>query len=107
MLSFLHGIAKPLDFAMGFPDNEMAFCYKDKEIVMKCRALDWVALVLVIIGAINWGLVGLFNFNLIHAIFGEVLSRIIFVIVGLAGVWMIYYAVKCGKCCSKTPPTMP
>ena len=73
---------------------------------MKCSAIDWIALILVIIGAINWGLVGLFDLNLIHAIFGNVLSRIIFVIVGLAGLWIIYYLIKCGKCCSKTSSNM-
>lgn len=69
---------------------------------MKCSAIDWIALILVIIGAINWGLVGLFNFDLVHAIFGNVLSRIIFVIVGLAGLWTIYVAAKWGKSCGKS-----
>lgn len=47
------------------------------------------ALALVIIGAINWGLIGLFGFNLVDAIFGEMswLSRIIYALVGLAGVY--------------------
>jgi hypothetical protein len=47
------------------------------------------ALALVIIGAINWGLIGLFGFNLVETIFGEMswLSRIIYVLVGLAGVY--------------------
>lgn len=73
---------------------------------MKCSAIDWIALILLIVGAINWGLVGLFDFNLIHTIFGNLVSRIIFVIVGLAGLWTIYYLIKCGKCCSKTPSSM-
>lgn len=50
------------------------------------------SLVLVIIGAINWGLVGLFGFDLVGFIFGgstSVLSRIIFTVVGLAGLWAI------------------
>lgn len=49
---------------------------------------DWIALVLVVIGGINWGLVGLFNFNLVAAIFGEatILSRIIYDLVGLAAI---------------------
>ena len=48
------------------------------------------ALVLTIIGALNWGLVGLFKFDLVGWIFGgmdSVVSRIIFVIVALAGIW--------------------
>lgn len=42
-----------------------------------------------IIGAINWGLIGLFNFNLVEAIFGDMtlLSRIIYILVGVAGVY--------------------
>lgn len=51
--------------------------------------LQKVALVLTIIGAINWGLVGLFDFNLVSAIFGSVdtsvLTRIIYGLVGIAG----------------------
>lgn len=50
--------------------------------------LQKVALVLTIIGAINWGLVGLFDFNLVAALFGDenVISRIIYVLVGIAGI---------------------
>lgn len=50
------------------------------------------SLVLVIIGAINWGLVGLFRFDLVGFIFGgstSLFSRIIFTVVGLAGLWAI------------------
>ncbi len=55
------------------------------------KTLDIVAIVLTIIGAINWGLVGLFRFDVIAAIFGgagSVISRIIYVIVGIAGVYV-------------------
>ena len=50
---------------------------------------DWIALVLMIVGAINWGLVGAFNFDLVAAIFGEMsmASRIVYVLVGLAGLY--------------------
>ena len=50
-----------------------------------------VALVLTIIGAVNWGLVGIFNFNLVDAIFGtmSVISRIIYILVGISGLWAI------------------
>ena len=52
------------------------------------RAVHYIALVLVIVGALNWGLVGLFDFNLVAALFGEmsILSRIVYVLVGLSGV---------------------
>ena len=56
--------------------------------------LDTIALILVIIGALNWGLVGLFNFDLVAAIFGgqdSMLSRIIYSLVGLAGLYSITF----------------
>ena len=54
--------------------------------------MDTLALILVIIGALSWGLVGLFSFDVIAAIFGSstaVVSRIIYTIIGLAGLWGI------------------
>ena len=49
-----------------------------------------VALILSIIGSLNWLLVGIFSWNLVTAIFGAgILARIIYVIVGLAGVWLL------------------
>ena len=55
------------------------------------KIVDKIALVLIIIGAINWGLIGIFNFNLVDAIFGtmSVISRIIYGLVGLSGLWGI------------------
>ena len=55
------------------------------------KIIDTIALVLVIIGAINWGLIGLFNFNLVDAIFGtmSIISRIIYTLVGISGLWAI------------------
>lgn len=57
----------------------------------KLSAITWVAIVLTVIGAINWGLVGLFEFNVVAAIFGPMtaLTRIIYVLVGLAGIYLI------------------
>ena len=54
--------------------------------------MDTVSLILVIIGAINWGLVGLAKFDMVAWIFGgqtAVVSRIIYALVGLAGLWCI------------------
>ena len=64
----------------------------------KCSTLDWVAFVLVLVGAVNWGLVGLFNFDLVGAIFGDMstLSRIIYVLIGVSGVYVIF---NCKKMC--------
>lgn len=62
---------------------------------MELNILDWIALVLVIIGGLNWGLVGLFYFDLVGAIFGYGwITRIIYMLVGLAALYMIYYIVK-------------
>ena len=60
------------------------------------KALNGIALTLVIIGAINWLLVRLFKFNLVDAIFGSlsVLTRIIYIIVGIAGLWSIAFYSK-------------
>lgn len=57
------------------------------------KVLHAVILTLVIIGGINWGLVGLFNYNLIDSIFGtmSMISRIIYTLVGVAGVWAIAF----------------
>lgn len=57
------------------------------------KAIDTIALILVIIGAINWGLIGLFKFNLVDTIFGTMsaLSRIIYTLVGLSGLWSIKF----------------
>lgn len=58
----------------------------------KLSILDWLAYILVVIGALNWGLVGFFKFDLVAAILGDmsVLSRIIYSLVGLAALWMTY-----------------
>lgn len=55
------------------------------------KVVNIIALLLVIIGAINWGLIGLFEFNLVDFLFGigTILSRIIYVLVGISGLWCI------------------
>jgi uncharacterized membrane protein YuzA (DUF378 family) len=53
------------------------------------KAFDVTAAVLVIIGALNWGLVGMMRFNLVAALFGDtVLSSIVYVLVGLSGAYL-------------------
>ena len=49
-----------------------------------------IALLLVIIGALNWGLIGLFSWNLVSSIFGDMsfLSRLIYILVGISGIWL-------------------
>ena len=55
------------------------------------KIIDKIALVLVIIGAINWLLIGLFSFNLVDTIFGtmSIISRIVYILVGISGLWCI------------------
>lgn len=55
------------------------------------KVIDTIALILIIIGAINWGLIGIFNFNLVDTIFGtmSIISRIIYILVGISGLWGI------------------
>jgi len=60
--------------------------------MLKLNVIGWVALILAIIGGINWGLVGVFDgFDLVAAIFGEMtpLARIIYTLVGLAAVYIL------------------
>lgn len=66
---------------------------------MRMNGLDWVAWVLIIIGAITWGLIGFFGWNLVAAIFGDMstLSRIIYALVGIAGLYMIIRAFSWGE----------
>jgi uncharacterized membrane protein YuzA (DUF378 family) len=62
-------------------------------------AMDWIAMILLIIGGLNWGLVGAFDFDLVAAIFGPMtlLSRLIYVLVGLAALYAIYMTVRLGR----------
>ena len=57
----------------------------------KMSAIDWIAFILVIVGALNWSLVGFFDWNLVTAIFGDMttVSRVIYDLVGLAALWML------------------
>ena len=55
------------------------------------KIIDKIALILIIIGAVNWGLIGLFRFNLVELIFGDMtaLARIVYSLVGISGLWGI------------------
>jgi len=55
------------------------------------NTLDWIAFILVVIGGLNWGLVGLFDLDVVAALFGEgsALSRVIYLLVGLATVYLL------------------
>lgn len=62
-------------------------------------AMDWIAVTLVIVGGINWGLIGLFNFDLVAALFGAMspVSRIVYTLVGLAALCMIFTSRKMAR----------
>ena len=57
------------------------------------KILDYVLLALVIVGAINWGLIGFLQFDLVQMLFGDmtILTRIVYAIVGLSGLYAISY----------------
>lgn len=65
---------------------------------MRNRALDCLALTIAIIGAVNWGLIGLFSFDLVAFIFGNMswFSRIIYALVGIAGLYIITFYMYTG-----------
>lgn len=66
---------------------------------MQKGAIYWTALVLLIIGGLNWGLVGFFNFDLVAKIFGEMtlVSRIVYDLVGLSGLYVLIAVLMADK----------
>jgi len=67
--------------------------------VKNLNALDWIALILVIVGGLNWGLVGIFGFDLVAWIFASiyVVARIVYILVALAAIYMIIIAAMLRK----------
>lgn len=65
---------------------------------MNNKCLDYIALTVAIIGAVNWGLIGFFSFDLVAFIFGNMswLSRIIYAIVGICGLYLITFYMYAG-----------
>lgn len=63
---------------------------------MKMNVLDVLAFVLVIVGGINWGLVGWLKYNLVDSIFGtgSMASRVVYALVGVASLYLIYTFAK-------------
>jgi uncharacterized membrane protein YuzA (DUF378 family) len=53
------------------------------------KPLNLITLILLIVGGLNWGLVGLFNFDLVAALFGSMLARIVYILVGLSALWQV------------------
>lgn len=63
------------------------------------KALDYTVLIIGIIGALNWGLIGLFRFDLVAFLFGNMswFSRIVYIIVGLAGLYHLSFFGRLGQ----------
>jgi len=66
---------------------------------VKKGTLSTIAVVLVIVGGLNWGLVGLLEWNLVEAIFGisTVITKIIYDLVGLSAIYMVYTSMSKGE----------
>lgn len=66
---------------------------------MKMNTLDWIAWVLVVVGAINWGLLGAFNYNIVEMLFGMgMITQWVYILVGLGGLYFLWTAfAKGGK----------
>lgn len=66
---------------------------------MGSKTLDYIALTITIIGAVNWGLIGFFRFDLVAFLFGSMtmLSRIVYDIVGICGLYLLTFYGRCGK----------
>ncbi len=62
---------------------------------MKMSNLDWLAWVFVVVGALNWGFVGVFKFNLVEMVFGfGTLSMLVYTLVGLSGLYFVWMALS-------------
>ncbi len=66
---------------------------------MGSKALDYTALIITVVGAVNWGLVGLFRFDLVAALFGQMswISRIVYILVGICGVYLLTFLGRIGN----------
>ena len=72
------------------------------------KIVNFIALILILIGAINWGLWGVFQFDVIAYLFGgdsTWIARLVYALIGLSGVWGLSFLGKCkslcGSCCKK------
>ncbi len=70
------------------------------------KAISVIALILILVGALNWGLWGFFQFDFVAWLFGgdkTWLSRLVYAVIGLAGVWGLSFLGKCkALCCSSS-----
>ncbi|MFA6897196.1 MAG: DUF378 domain-containing protein [Patescibacteria group bacterium] len=67
--------------------------------MQKLNMVDWLALILVLVGALNWGLVGILEFDLVATLFGEMslLTRIVYSLVGVAALYVAIISMSLNK----------
>jgi len=65
--------------------------------------LDWIALILVVVGAVNWGLVGAFQFDLVYYLLGAwpIVAQVVYIVVGVAGIYLFISLLSRRCCCEK------
>jgi uncharacterized membrane protein YuzA (DUF378 family) len=84
--------------AAHFLENPMATGNPDRRVSTHrvLSTFDWIALVLLIVGGLNWALVGLFDFNLVSVLFGPMsyLSRLVYVLVGASALYVLYLGAR-------------
>ena len=63
------------------------------------KTLDYIALIIVFIGALNWGLIGLFRPDLVRMLFGDMswISRLVYVLVGICGIYLLTFFGRIGR----------
>lgn len=63
------------------------------------KLIDGIALTIAIVGAVNWGLIGFFDFNLVATIFGSMswISRIVYALVGICGLYLVCFYMRLGN----------
>lgn len=71
---------------------------KEVKKMEKFNVLDWITMIILIIGGINWGLIGFFDYNLVESLFGSgTLATVIYDLVGLSAIYTIYTLTKMGR----------
>lgn len=80
------------------PDRRMTST-RNAEQTSWMSTIDWIAMALMIVGGLNWGLVGLFDFDLVAFLFGDqsLVSRVIYAAVGIAAIYSLYLGSKMAR----------
>jgi hypothetical protein len=86
----------PINERRHIPDRRVTGSSVAQHRTSEMSTLDWIAMALMIIGGINWGLIGLFNVDLVASLFGQqsLISRIIYLAVGISALYSLYLSSK-------------